>query len=171
MNKKAVISIVLASSLLLTGCGKSVEEQVSEGIDTVQAAFTDQPIETNTTEQNIALYLPKDFVIDPAEEENNFFINSKEDVYVLFVNENEHGDSKVNYDLLTKNEDDHLLKLEELKGEEKFGFVAVKQHDEKQHELIVSIGGVKLTTVTNNKKLDEKLANMIDIVRSVEFVK
>ena len=70
-----------------------------------------------------------------------------------------------------KKEDESILKVEQLKGEEHFGFVAVKQFSEKEVELIVSIGGIKLSTVTNQKKIDEKLANMIDIVRSVEIVK
>ena len=171
MNYKRVLGTIVVSALLLTGCGKSVDEQVSEGITTVQAAFSQQPIKANTKENNISLYLPEDYVIDPSKEEYNYFINSSDDQFILFINENEPENSQLNYDILMKNKDESIIKVEQLQGEKHFGFVAVKQFTEKEYELIVSIGGIKLSTVTNQKKMDAKLSNMIDIVRSVEIVK
>ena len=171
MKYKRLLGTIVVSTVLLASCGKTVEEQVSEGITTVQSAFEQQPVQGNTKENNISLYLPEDYVIDPSKEENNYLIHSSDDQYILFINENEPGNSQLNYDLLMKKEDESILKVEQLKGEEHFGFVAVKQFSEKEVELIVSIGGIKLSTVTNQKKIDEKLANMIDIVRSVEIVK
>ena len=171
MKYKRLLGMFVLSTVLLVSCNKTVEEQVSEGISTVQNAFEQQPIKSNTKENNISLYLPEDFVIDPSGEENNYFINSSDNQYILFINENEPENSQLNYDLLMKDEDDSIVKVEQLQGEKHFGFVAVKQFSEKDYELIVSIGGIKLTTVTNQKKIDAKLANMIDIVRSVEIVK
>ncbi len=171
MKYKRLLGTLIVSTLLLASCGKTLEEQVSEGITTVQAAFEQKPVKANTKENDISLYLPVDFVIDPAKEENNYFINSSDDQYILFINENEPDDSQLNYDLLMKSEDESIIKVKQLQGEKHFGFVAVKQFSEKDYELIVSIGGIKLSTVTNQKKIDEKLANMINIVRSVEVVK
>lgn len=158
-------------TVLLAGCGKSFDEKVSEGFTTVQAAFEQQPLKANTKENNISLYLPENFVIDPSDEENNYFIHSSDDQYILFINEEEPENSQFNYDILMKSDDKSIIKVEQLQGEKHFGFVAVKQFSEKEYELIVSIGGIKLSTITNEKKIDFKLENMIDIVRSVEIVK
>jgi hypothetical protein len=171
MKYKRLLGTIVVSAVLLAGCGKTVDEQVLEGITTVQAAFEQEPIKANTKENNISLYLPVDYVIDPSKEENNYLINSSDDQYILFINEKEPENSQLNYDLLMKSEDESIVKVEQLQGEKHFGFVAVKQFSEKEYELIVSIGGIKLSTVTNQKKIDEKLANMIDIVRSVEILK
>ena len=169
--KRFLGTMIVVSVICLVGCGKTVDEQVSEGITTVQAAFSQQPIKANTKENNISLYLPEDYVIDPSKEEYNYFINSSDDQFILFINENEPENSQLNYDILMKNKDESIIKVEQLQGEKHFGFVAVKQFTEKEYELIVSIGGIKLSTVTNQKKMDAKLSNMIDIVRSVEIVK
>ena len=158
-------------TVLLAGCGKSFDEKVSEGFTTVQAAFEQQPLKANTKENNMSLYLPENFVIDPSDEENNYFIHSSDDQYILFINEEEPENSQFNYDILMKSDDKSIIKVEQLQGEKHFGFVAVKQFSEKEYELIVSIGGIKLSTITNEKKIDFKLENMIDIVRSVEIVK
>ena len=158
-------------TVLLAGCGKSFDEKVSEGFTTVQAAFEQQPLKANTKENNMKLYLPENFVIDPSDEENNYFIHSSDDQYILFINEEEPENSQFNYDILMKSDDKSIIKVEQLQGEKHFGFVAVKQFSEKEYELIVSIGGIKLSTITNEKKIDFKLENMIDIVRSVEIVK
>ena len=171
MNFKRLLGTIVVSAILLAGCGKTLEDQVSKGITTVQAAFEQQPIKANTKENNLSLYLPEDYVIDPSKEENNYFINSSDDQYILFINENEPENSQLNYELLMSSDDDSIIKVEQLQGEKQFGFVAIKEFSEKEYELIVSIGGIKLSTVTNQKKMDEKLANMIDIVRSVEIVK
>ena len=171
MKFNKLIGTLVVSAVLLAGCGKTVDEQVSEGIITVQAAFEQQPIKANTKENNLNLYLPEGFVIDPSKEENNYLITSSDDQYILFINHNEPENSQLNYDLLMKSDDESIVKVEQLNGEKQFGFVAVRQFSDKEYELIVSIGGLKLSTVTNQKKLDIKLSNMIDIVRSVEFVK
>ena len=168
--RKQLTSAILLSAILLVGCGKTVEEQVDEGMVKAEAAFQ-QATKANTTEGNVNLYLPKGFVIDPAEEESNYFITSDDDQYILFINEQETNDSKLNYDLIKKDKKDDIIKIEELKNEQYFGFAAVIKHSEKHYELVVSIGGVKLSTMTNNKKMDEKLAVMMDIVRSVEITK
>lgn len=168
--KKRLASSIILSAILLVGCGKTVEDQVDEGMAKAEAAFKEAN-RSNTTEGNVSLYLPKGFVIDPAEEESNYFVTSDDDQYILFINEQEPNDSKLNYDLILKDKKDDIVKIEELKNEDSFGFAAVIKHSEKHYELVVSIGGVKLSTMTNNKKMDEKLAVMMDIVRSVEITK
>lgn len=155
---------------LLTGCGKSLDEQVSEGITNAEAAFSDEPIKSNVKEGNVSVYLPEDYVLDATDKEFNYLINSKDDQYILFINENESETSKLNYQLIVDEKKDAIVSLKELEEEKQFGFAAVIEYAEKEYELVVSIGGVKLSTITNGKKIDEKLTNMMEIVRSVEIL-
>lgn len=168
MNWK-VIALFLSCALVLAGCGQSIEEKVDEGMKVVQTSFQNDKKEATVDEGKISLYLPEDFVIDSTDDENNFLIHEGDDAYILFVNEKEPENSKLNYDLLKKSDDSSIIQIEELKDEKNYGFAMVKQFEEKEYELIVSIGGIKLTTVSGKKKIDEKLAQMLEIVRSVEI--
>ena len=42
------------------------------------------------------------------------------------------------------------------------------EHDEGQFELIASSGGVKVSTISNDRNMDDKLVEMMIIARSVE---
>jgi hypothetical protein len=168
--KKYIIGAVIGSAIFLVGCGKTVEEQVTEGIVQVEASF-EKAKESNTAQDDVKLYLPDGYVIDLAEEERNYIVSSDDDQYILFVNEKESEDSQVHYELVKMEKEENIIHLEQLKNEKEFGFAAVIKRSEEQYELIVSIGGIKLSTMTNDKKIDKKLANMMDIVRSVEIIK
>ena len=48
MKYKRLLGTIVVSTVLLASCGKTVEEQVSEGITTVQSAFEQQPVQGNT---------------------------------------------------------------------------------------------------------------------------
>ena len=49
-----------------------------------------------------------------------------------------------------------------------FGFSAVVEHAEDEYELIVSNGGIKMSTMSDGKKIDQKIQAMMEIVRSVK---
>ena len=48
-----------------------------------------------------------------------------------------------------------------------FGFAAVVKSGNDNVELIASVGGAKMTTMTKKKKIEENLARMMEIVRSI----
>ncbi len=171
MRKMIQGGFFIATTLFLSGCGMTLDEQVNEGIANAQAAFNQEPVTANIQQEHLSLYLPESFNIEMTEDTSNYLLKSDDQQYILFINENESLTSKLNYDLLVQNREESLVNIETIEGEKEFGFVAVSEYSEEQYELIVSIGGVKLSTVTNDKKIDSKLEEMMAIVRSVEIVK
>ncbi|MEK4230373.1 hypothetical protein [Solibacillus sp. FSL H8-0538] len=172
MNRKWIHGILIGLAILsLAGCGKSVEEQVSIGIASAQTTFEETPVASNKTIANIDLYLPKGFTIEQGLDELNFTLTKEKDSYILFVNTNENQDSKLLYEILMSDTAHGVIQEQTFETNGAFGFSAVVKHSEEQYELVVSIGGVKMTTLSADKKIDAKLAEMMEIVRSVHISK
>ena len=169
MNRKWIRSIVVGFAILsLAGCGKSVDEQVSEGLDSAQTTFEQQAQPTNKNIGNIEIYLPKGYTIEEAGDDLNFTLTKYKKDYILFVNENETEDSQLQYDLLMQDSTKNIVEQQTFETDGVFGFSAVVQHSETEYELIVNIGGIKLSTISDAKKIDEKLKEMMSIVRSIK---
>lgn len=170
MNRKWIHGLLVGLIVLsLVGCGKTVEEQVSLGIATAESTFEETPKETNQEIGNIALYLPKGFTIAQGLDELNYTLTKGKNSYILFVNKHEAEDSKLNHEILMNDTINEVVQEQTFKTDGEFGFSAVVKHSEEEYELVVSIGGVKLTTLSKDKKIDEKLAEMMEIVRSVQL--
>ena len=169
MNRKWIhfiwISVVI---LMLTACGKPVEEQVTEGVASTATVFEAKPVEPTTTVGKIKVYLPNGYKIEEGTNEMNYIVTKGKESFILFVNTIEQEDSRLHYDLLVNDSKLNIMKEQTFEQEEAFGFAAVIEHSEEQYELVVSSGGVKMTTIAKDKKIDEKLVDMMEIVRSVK---
>ena len=159
------ISLVV---LVLTGCGKPVEEQITEGVASTATVFEAKPVEPTTTVGKIEVYLPSGYKIEEGTNEMNYIVTKGKDSFILFVNTIEQEDSRLHYDLLVNDSKLNIVKEQTFEKEDAFGFAAVIEHSEEQYELVVSSGGVKMTTMAKDKKIDEKLVDMMEIVRSVK---
>jgi len=155
---------------VLSGCGKSVEEQINMGVASAQNVFEESPKETNKKIGQIALYLPSGYKIQDTDDVNNYVLTKGKDKYILFVNVNEKEDSKLHYELLKKNMSNKIVKEQPLELDGVFGFTMVLEHREDQFELVASSGGVKVSTISNDRKIDDKLVEMMQIARSVEVI-
>lgn len=168
MNRKwihiLIISIVM---LIVTGCNQSVDEQVSAGLDHAKTTFESEPHAPNKSIGHIELYVPKGYGIEKGIDELNYTLVNGEDSYILFVNSNEPKDSQLHYTILK--EDAHSASMQEktYTADGTFGFSAVIQREEGQYELVASIGGIKLTTLSKKKNIDKKLQEMMEIVQTV----
>ena len=169
MNRKWVhyiwISVV---AIMLTGCGKPVEEQIKEGIASTATVFEAKPMEPTTTVGKIKVYLPSGYKVEEGTNEMNYIVTKGKDSFILFVNTIEAEDSRLHYDILVNDSKLNIIKEQTFEFEDAFGFVAVIEHSEEQYELIVSSGGIKMTTMAKDKKIDGKLVDMMEIVRSVK---
>lgn len=170
MKRRWVLGLTLATALVLSACGKTVEEQADAGMMAAETTFEAAVNETNTTLGQIELYMPKGYTIEKGIDEANYTVMNKEDMYILFVNIHETTDSQLLYDILKEDTSKEMIKAETFETEGVFGFSAITKATEETSELIVSIGGVKLTTISPNKNLDDKLAEMMQIVQSVRVV-
>lgn len=167
--KWILATILIGAVLTLTGCGKSVEEQINNGVASAQTVFEKDPQKPNQKIGGIELFVPTGYTVEQTEDENNFILNKGKDQFILFVNVNEEEDSKLHYELLKRDKTKKIVKEETVELDGAFGFTAVTEHKEGLFELIVSSGGVKVSTISEDKKIDTKLVDMMQIARSVEI--
>ncbi|RUL56518.1 hypothetical protein [Lysinibacillus antri] len=172
MKHKWLLACTMMVIFVLSGCGKTVEEQIDSGIANAENVFKADAEETNKTIGEIKLYVPTRYNVkqsDDLNDSNNLILTKGKDQYLLFVNEHEKADSKLHYELLKKDQTKKIIKEEIIEEDEAFGFTAIVEADEEHYELIVSSGGAKISTITEQKKIDTKLEDMMAIVRSVQL--
>lgn len=171
MNRKWIHFIwISAAMLLLAGCGKTVEQQITEGVASAEVVFETE-VQAPTEEiGKINVYVPAGYDVQQGATEMNYIFSKGKESYILFVNTIEAEDSQLHYDNLKADANLNLVEEQTFQFEESFGFTAVIEHTEKEFELIVSSGGVKMTTISEDKKIDEKLVEMMEIVRSTKVL-
>ena len=170
-RKWSHILLAALCMLVLSACGKTVEEKTATGIENAESVFTNEPNATNKSMGHIELYLPNGFNIEKGIDEANYTVINGKDSYILFVNPNETENSQLYYDILKQDAKTNIIEDKTFEKGDLFGFSAVNQLNEEEFELIVSVGGVKVTTISDKKKLDEKLQNMMEIAQSVKVIK
>ena len=154
--------------IVLAGCGAPVAEQIDKGLENAEATFTSEAQATTEEVGDIQVYMPRGYTIFKGEADMNYVVTKGNDSFILFVNTIEREDSQLHYDNLIVEQGDKIVKKQTYINEGVFGFTAVIQHSEEQYELVVSNGGVKMTTMSDDKKIDDKLQSMMEIVRSAE---
>ncbi|MFJ8237160.1 hypothetical protein ACIQ34_15765 [Ureibacillus sp. NPDC094379] len=171
MKRKWFLAITIFTLVLvLAGCGKSVEEQIDTGVASAQTVFEENPQKPNQTLDKIELFVPSGYTVEQSEDKNNLLLKKGNENYILFVNINEDEDSNLHYEILKNNKSKQIVKEQTVKLDGAFGFTAVVEHGEGQFELVVSSGGVKMTTISEDKNIDVKLVDMMQIVRSVNIL-
>lgn len=169
MNRKWIHLVLMAVvAIMLAGCGKTIEEQITEGVASAATTFESKAAAPTTEIGKINVYVPPAYKVEEGANEMNYIFTKGRDSFILFVNTIEAEDSRLHYDNLVNDTSLNIVEKETFEFEEAFGFTAVIEHGEKDYELIVSSGGVKMTTMAEGKKIDEKLAEMMEIVRSVQ---
>ncbi|MBD8069010.1 hypothetical protein [Bacillus sp. PS06] len=166
MVKKGIISYLLLIGLLV-GCSASVEEVIEETKQTTAQTFEAEPMEPNQTESTFSYFLPSDMKEETVEE-NNLILQQGEQLFILFVNPNEEQNSEELYKSTVLESENDLLN-ETFKDEERFGYVKVESVEEDSYQLSIGIGGVKMTTVTELKKVKDNAEQMMQIVSSVKY--
>ncbi|MDS9471781.1 hypothetical protein [Sporosarcina pasteurii] len=161
------IFLVSVAVFLLTGCGKSLEDQASEGIKAAREAFHTNNKEQNEEIEGTKLYKPVGFNISDESDAQNIVLNKGKETFILFVNPNETKDSQLFYELLHANEEAHIVAEEKFSDGDTFGFAAIVNHGNGTIELIASVGGAKISTLTNEKNVVRNLEAMMQIVRSI----
>ncbi|CAM3150639.1 hypothetical protein FITA111629_06615 [Filibacter tadaridae] len=163
-----ILFLTSMSVLLLAGCNQSLEENAATGIKAAKEAF-DLDIKERTEEiADVKIYKPAGFAMSDKSDAQNIVFTNKEDTYILFINPNEKKGSQLFYDLLQANPNKKIIDEATFTDDGVFGFAAVVQNGKDQVELIASVDGAKMTTLVKNKKIEEKLTKMMEIVRSVK---
>lgn len=168
MPRKRLIGVGLFAVAILSGCMATPEERVADGLVHSQEAFEQEPVETNEKAEDRELYLPNGYTIEKPSDDNNIIITKGSDSFVLFINPNEKSDSKFFYDLQKANPDQQWLADQTFEENGRFGFTTVRLIAEDRYEIVESVGGVKLTTISEESKLAENMDWMMKTVRSID---
>ncbi|WP_342528817.1 hypothetical protein MKY84_06860 [Chryseomicrobium sp. FSL W7-1435] len=164
-RKWRFLLIPLALVLILTACA-TPEEQAVEGVHKAAKLLEETPEQPNEKIGDYSVFLPGGFTVEAGSNAPNILLQNNNDTYVLFINENEPATSRLYYDLLESDPSKEIVEQATNELSDQFGFAAVVKHSEEQFELIVSRGGIKLSTVTNDSSLDKKLTDMMQVVHS-----
>lgn len=163
-----LVLFLLVSIVLLSACGKTVEEQTEEGLKIAEEAFHKGPKKHNEEVDGTKFYKPSKFKVSDTSDAQNIVLNKGKQPFILFINSNEEPDSRLFYELLHADEDVDIVDEEKFSDANAFGFVAAIQSDEDMVELIANVGGAKITTLTEKKHIVSDLEAMMQIVRSIE---
>lgn len=156
--------LVIIGVFLLGACSSSFSEDKVEAKEAVANTFKSTPEKTNNSTEDIDYHLP--FGVEVEEESpNNVLLKNGSRTYILFYNQLEKDDSKVVYESTVKQQQEWDVN-ETFEKDGKFGYMLVKTPKEGQYQLIIGIGGVKLTTETDNIKKDAE--TMMKIANSVK---
>ena len=158
--------LAFLSITVLSACGKTFDEQASEAIAAAKEAFQLQDQQVNDEIHGVSLYKPAGFTIAEKSDAQNIVMKKGDDSFLLFINPNEQKDSRLFYDLLMTTEDERFEEV--FTDDGYFGFASVTKQGEDKAELIASVGGVKMTTITKIKDIEANLSKMMQIVRSIE---
>ncbi len=154
----------------LSGCSQSIEEQIANGLQITETVFAEEPEQHTEQIDDIQLYLPAKFKVEDSSDDYNIVISKGKESYILFINDREAKDSKLYYNLLKDNDADKIIEETTYEKDDHFGFTAVlKTANEEEMELVVSSGGIKMTTISQAKYIEDNLREMTKIVHSVKI--
>lgn len=168
MKRSAFIMGITAALLLLAGCMATPEERLDAGLSETRKAFEEEPPETNETAGQTELYLPGGYNIEEPSDEYNVIFTKGSDSYVLFINPNESADSKFFYELQKANEEQEWIMDQTFEQNGRFGFTTLREIAEDRIEIVVSTGGVKMTTISEESDVPGNMEWMMKTVRSVD---
>lgn len=160
--------LFLLTVLLLVACGQTVEEQAASGIQAAKDAFSTESKQWNEEIEGIRFYKPAGFIVDEESNAQNLLFTKSDEPYILFINPNEESNSQLFYELVKSDASVKVIQEETFTKDGLFGFAAVLESSDKEVELIVGVGGVKMTTISKKSKIGRNLQEMMEIVRSIQ---
>lgn len=164
--KIAAALLLIISVILLSACSASLEEEQDAAKDAAEEAFSQTPEKTNHKSDNIEYYLP--FGVEVKEESpNNIILKNGSKTYILFYNPHEGPDSEVVYDATVNQKKEYDVNETYTKDGYR-GFLLINSGKKDENELIVGIGGVKISTQSKTKHLSSDAATMMEIINSVK---
>lgn len=162
------IFLLVISVFLLASCNKSLSESAIAGVEAAEAVFHLNDKEPTEEIDGVKLYKPVGFVISEQSDAQNIVFTKSKETFILFINPNEKSDSRLFYDLLLADQNKEIIEQATFEDEDIFGFVAVVKSENDKVELITSVGGSKMTTMTTIKKIEESMTEMMAVVRSIK---
>ncbi|WP_442595550.1 hypothetical protein [Neobacillus sp. D3-1R] len=161
-----VLMLIFLSFVVLVGCSASLNEQSNKTIKTIQDQLKTKPKKANKNLGEIEAYLPFGYEIEKISQ-NNVILKNGSKTYILFYNQHEDEQSDVVYKS-TLNQHKKIDTNKHWKNEDQFSYLLIDNYEKDMNELIVGIGGVKLTSEVKTSSLSTEAVQMMEIVQSVK---
>ncbi|MBT2582554.1 hypothetical protein J7E21_07040 [Planococcus sp. ISL-109] len=159
---------LFSSVLVLAGCTESPQDELIKGVSSARTAFEEPAPEANKANGDTALYVPGGYELQEPSDDYNLLLTRGNEAFALFLNPNEAPDSTFFYDLQKAIPEEAWLVDEKFSQHGRFGFTTVREIADERYELVVSSGGTKLSTITEQSALRTNMDWMMETVRSVE---
>lgn len=159
------IALFLICLLLLSACAPSEDEAFESTEFAAKTTFEDDIIEPNKTMDNFSLYVPSGYEII-EESQSNLLLEKNNQTFILFYNALEDKTSELNFQAAEANANSALL--QSFETDNRFAFVKVSESAE-EYELQVGVGGVKITTQTSLRKLEDNTIDMMQMATSLAY--
>lgn len=165
MRKRFFTALLFLTALfLLSACSASFEEAQKEAQTAVEKVFKEKPQKANNESKEIEYYLPSGIEVE-SEETSNVTLKDGKKEYKLFSNPLEGKNSQVVYNVALEQHKFDVNKT--FMDDERYGFLLINKIDDKKSEVVVGIGGVKVSSEVKTKNLAEEASIMMEIANSV----
>lgn len=168
-NRLSIILLLILSIFVLGACSASDKKEQQAAKDAVRTAYKEKANKTNETYKNISFYLPFGFEVKETSP-NNIILKNGSKTYILFYNQQEGKNSDVVYKSTIATNNQYAIN-ETFRQNGEFGYFLIQNLKEDEHEMIVGIGGVKLTSEVTTAQLASESKTMMEIVKSVKLTK
>lgn len=165
---KTKISIVFFFLvLILAGCNTTIDDEKEQTAQTVEDTFKNTEKSAKEKAGNLSFYLPFGAKIE-KESPNNIIISEGSDTFILFANTEEDQNSELLYKMAISDEK-NIVQNDTFKDGNRLGYYVIKKlPDSEDYELIVGVGGTKLTTQSHLEDLSDNAEMMMEIASSVK---
>lgn len=164
VNGFKVISGLLLLFILVSCSMQSEEESVENVLEIAEDTFESEELnDPNQELEHTSIYIPDKFQLE-SEDASNIILKEKEQTYIVFYNSLEPATSEIGADSSRNKE---ALLFETFEDEKKFGYIRLMPEIDKKYEMVVGIGGVKITTHTTKKDMEQDAEEMMHISKSL----
>lgn len=162
-----LIGLIVTLFIAMASYGVNTDEAIFEAKNKYEQSFEQyEEMEHNYESEQVSLYLPNGLKV-VEETEYNLVMEHKGQVYLLFFNPYEKENSRVHYDLDVEFKDEALL-FETYETDELFSYFLVLKED-KDLNVVISIGGAKLSTKTITSLLPSSTETMLQVLHSLTY--
>ncbi|TMU85956.1 hypothetical protein FGG79_12250 [Bacillus sp. BHET2] len=164
---KTIVSFFfLILVLILAGCNTTIDKEKDQTANVVKEALNSNE-KPDEEAGNIRFYLPFGAEIK-KESPYNIIISKSSDTFILFTNPQEDKDSELLYKMAV-NDKESLVKHGTFKENDRLGYYVIKKlPDTEEYELIVGVGGTKVTTQSEVANLADHAEMMMKMAASVK---
>ncbi|WP_064092682.1 hypothetical protein [Rossellomorea aquimaris] len=164
-TKASMVFFILV--LILAGCNTTIDTEKEQTAQVAEETFKNNNDKGKEEAGNIRFYLPFGAEIE-KESSNNIIITKSSNTFILFTNPQEDKDSDLLYKMAI-NDKESLVKHGTFKGDNRLGYYVIKKlENTEEYELVIGVGGTKVTTQSELEDLADHAEMMMKMATSVK---